>query len=172
MTDSRYKEKKLLNLLICLESLDLYNEDNKNKYMNQELENIKELIYSYKKNTYCNQNKSNYNNPQQLMLLNIIHEIISRKDVQHKIVRILNNYYLIKESSSNNENELSFITYQYLNRFIYKYQNRYYHDAKYQNHNKKVKHQEILGIGILNLYLLYKSLSQENTYFLYQYLTT
>lgn len=169
MISLRCGDKKIQNLLICLESLDLYNKDHASRYLNTELNNVKNPN-KYKRKWLRKKNIDQYCDPQQLITLNIINKIISRKDIQNKIVTILTNYSTTTVSQ-NHQQEFS-IADQYLNRFMYKYQNHYCYNSINNTHKCTIKSQEILRIGIVNLYLIYKSLSNESTHFLYQYLTT
>nr|YP_009589087.1 conserved hypothetical plastid protein [Corallina ferreyrae]QBL75603.1 conserved hypothetical plastid protein [Corallina ferreyrae] len=169
MISIRYGNKKIQNLLICLESLDLYNKDDTSRYLNKELNKVKDS-HKYKRKWLNKKNIEQYCDPQQLITLNTINQIISRKDIQTKIVTILTNYS--KTTISQNYKQEFSIADQYLNRFMYKYQNHYCYNSINNTHKYTIKSQEILRIGIVNLYLIYKSVSNESTHFLYQYLTT
>lgn len=155
-------KNKLYILLLCIESLDMYNEDN-NHHIHTKICSIRTLIHNNQK-AYINgkHNYITYNNFLTLILDNI-NKIVIKKDIQNKIIKILNNYSL----ENHKLNHKNLISYQYFRRFIYKYRNYQLKD----NNQHHTNTDEVYKISLINLYLLYKLTSQKNTYCLYQFLS-
>lgn len=144
-----YKKKNLLNILICLESLDLYNNDKHNKYIYHYFNNLIKKHHQYK---YL------------INLIQIINKSILKKNTQKTINDTLGESF----SKTDNKNAKSLIKSQYINRFIYKYQ--FYYNIQKCDIVNQHKTQEIKKIAIINLYLIHKIVSEHNLFFLYTYI--
>ena len=153
------RTKKLQNISICLEALDLYHRDHIIKHINNKIENINQ-----KNNNRC----SNYLHSTSLSsvtLLGIIHEMLLKNDAKDKICAIVTNY----SSHQKYGQEFSLITVQYLSRFIHKY--KIYYKYKYYSQIKNFRlKKQIQNAAILSLYILHRVLLKESLYFLYEYL--
>lgn len=165
MSQRRYINEKISILLMCLDSLDLYNLDNLHIAMMKKSYKTKETLNTYHK--YYINNKSNYSIQKTLYLLQIINDIILEEHLKEKIHTILSDY---SSCSSTHAKIFSLTTSQYLNRFMYKYQIFYKYNLRTQiNTTSKLKH-KLYDIAIINLYILNKILSKNGPYILYKYL--
>ena len=155
-----HAKKKLLTLLLCIESIDLYNQNN---YIKYQVTYIKKNLHHVSYQRFDDQYTHNYNKYRILLILSTIHKIITQKSIQNNVIKILKNYTAYSQFDYQNTTILN----QYLRRFNYKY-TKFHHSNTYKNYNTYQNY--IHHIGIINLYLIYKIYSTQNTYYLYKYL--
>ena len=149
---------KIHNLVICLESLELYAIDNIN---------TTNAYNSYISTKYYLNKKTNYSLQEILNILSAINNLLLYTTLQEKIRIILVDYAHFHHIDIN---MFSITTKQYLNRFIYKYQIFYKYDAIKDIYQRYNKNNQLFHIAITQLYLCNKIIAYEGPYLLYQYL--
>lgn len=157
--------EKINMLLICIESLDLYNVDNIHQSTIKELYQTQEIFYICQK--YSIENQSNYPIQKTLYLLHVINNIALEKHIQEKVKIILNDYSSFHPT---NTKSFSLTTNQYVNRFRYKYQIFYRYNLREKINSEKRRKNPLYNLAIINLYMLNKILSKDGPYTLYKYL--
>ena len=149
------KTKKLRNLLICLEALDLYYGDAIINYLGNKRYNLSQETQQHC-TTYLHATN-------QIILLYNIQQASTINYIKDKVHKILEDYSLINHKYSP-------ITMQYLRRFIYKYNKSCKEEHYDQMKNLRLKTKELQDTAVASLYILYTILFKESAYFLYKYL--
>jgi len=159
------RDEKINILLMCLESLDLYNIDSIYQSTIKDLHQTEKILYIYQK--YSRGSQSNYSIQKALYLIHIINNIALENHLQEKVKIILSDYSSLYPTDTKN---FSLITSQYLNRFTYKYQFFYRYNLTQKIISAKERKSQLYNLAIINLYILNKILSKDGPYILCKYL--
>jgi len=161
---SMNREKKIQLLFICLQCLDLYHNDKINNFIRKEL--YKEPHQRQNPDyamVHLNQKHLNM-----IIIIYVTNQLTFVQDTRDKILSILINYCSKGERCNS---QISELTYKYLTRFHYQYKHKYpYTKYKKINSNPAIANEKIKSIAMYNLYLIYKTISNKNIYFLHEYL--